>query len=147
MPGDTLYIVAKGGVEVINDDNGQALTELGGGQVFGEIMLLSGGRRTATLRCKVDSHLLAIDKSDFDRLLAEDPFLGERVRKLSHERAISNLRTGAVNPAVWAQLASENLEHLSRGDEHGPMHGAKGGKGVGLAIVFATSSTRSPAAS
>ena len=58
------------------------------------------------------------------------------MRKLSHECATSNFRIGAVNPAVWAQLASENLEHLSRSDEHRLMHGAKGGKGAGLAIVF-----------
>jgi CRP-like cAMP-binding protein len=36
-PGDALYIVAKGGVEVINDDNGQTLAELRGGQSFGEM--------------------------------------------------------------------------------------------------------------
>lgn len=135
-PGDALYIVAKGSVEVINDGTGHTLAELGDGQAFGEMALLSGGTRTATIRCKVDSHLLAIGKEDFDKLLAEDPFLDEQVRKLSHERAISNLRAGAVNPAVWAQMASENLEHLSRSDEHRLLHEAKAGKGAGLAIVF-----------
>ena len=32
--------MAKGGVEMINDGNGQALAELGDGQAFGEIALL-----------------------------------------------------------------------------------------------------------
>jgi CRP-like cAMP-binding protein len=135
-PGDALFIVAKGSVEVIHDSNGQTLAELGNGQAFGEMALLSGGTRTATIRCKTDCHLLAIDKGDFDRLLADDPFVAERVRKLSHERALSNLRSGTVNPAVWVKLASENLEHLSRSDEHKLMHEAKAGKGAGLAIVF-----------
>ena len=139
--------MAKGGVEVINDDNGRALAELGGGQAFGERTLLSSGRCTATLRCKVDSHLLAIDKSDFDRLLAEDPFLGEQVRKLSHEHAISNFEPAPQIPASGRSWRARNLEPLSRGDEPRLMHGAKGGKGVGLAIVFAISSTRFPAAS
>jgi len=135
-PGDALYIVARGAVEVLNDKTGHAMAELGAGQAFGEMALLSGGTRTATVRTKIDSHLLVIDKADFDRLLAEDPFLNEQVRKLSHVRAVSNLRMAELDPAVWASLASESLEHLSRSDEHKLLHEAKAGKGAGLAIVF-----------
>ena len=134
--GDALYIVARGTVEVLHDQAGQTLAELGDGQAFGEMALLSGGTRTATVRAKVDSHLLSIDKADFDRLRAEDPFLNEQVRKLSHVRAISNLQVSAVNPGVWARHAAESLEHLSRSDEHKLLNEAKAGKGVGLAIVF-----------
>ncbi|HEY4170613.1 MAG TPA: cyclic nucleotide-binding domain-containing protein [Reyranella sp.] len=135
-PGDALYLVARGAVEVMNDTSGLTLAELGAGQAFGEMALLSGGTRTATIRAKIDSHLLVIGKADFDRLLAEDPFLNEQVRKLSHVRAISNLRAAKVNPGVWANLASQSLEHLSRSDEHKLLHEAKAGKGAGLAIVF-----------
>jgi CRP-like cAMP-binding protein len=135
-PGDALYIVAGGAVEVLNDKTGQAMAELAAGQAFGEMALLSGGTRTATVRTKTDSHLLVIDKADFDRLLAEDPFLNEQVRKLSHVRAVSNLKMAEVDPGVWANLASESLEHLSRSDEHKLLHEAKAGKGAGLAIVF-----------
>ena len=135
-PGDALYIVARGAVEVLDDKTGQTLAELGAGQAFGEMALLSGGTRTATVRAKIDSHLLVIDKADFDRLLAEDPFLNEQVRKLSHVRAVSNLRVAKVDPGVWASLASESLEHLSRSEEHKLLHEAKAGKGAGLAIVF-----------
>ena len=135
-PGDALYIVARGAVEVLNDKTGQPLAELGAGQAFGEMALLSGGTRTATVRTTIDSHLLVIDKTDFDKLLAEDPFLDEQVRKLSHVRAVSNLRMAEVDPGVWASLASESLEHLSRSDEHKLLHEAKAGKGAGLAIVF-----------
>jgi zinc transporter ZupT len=58
------------------------------------------------------------------------------VRKLSHERALSNLRAGDIDPARWAQLARDSLEHLSRSDEHKLLNEAKAGKGAGLAIVF-----------
>ncbi|HEY2873643.1 MAG TPA: cyclic nucleotide-binding domain-containing protein [Reyranella sp.] len=135
-PGDALYIVARGAVEVLDDKTGQTLAELGAGQAFGEMALLSGGTRMATVRTRIDSHLLVIDKADFDRLLAEDPFLNEQVRKLSHVRAVSNLRMAKVDPGVWANLASESLEHLSRSEEHKLLHEAKAGKGAGLAIVF-----------
>lgn len=53
--------------------------------------LLGGGIRTATVRAKAESRLLVIGKADFDRLLNEDPHLAAAVRRLSHDRAISNL--------------------------------------------------------
>jgi CRP-like cAMP-binding protein len=135
-PGDALYVVARGVVEVLNSDDKHTLAELGDGQAFGEMALLTGGTRTATIRAKTDINLLMIDKGDFDRLLADDPFLNEQVRKLSHERAISNLRTGDVNPALWVQMARESVDRLSRHEEHALLQEAKQGKGAGLAIVF-----------
>ncbi len=134
-PGDALYIVADGAVAVLKDD-GSTLAELGKGQPFGEMALLSGGTRTATLRATSDGSLLLILKDDFDKLLREDPFLEEQVGKLSHARAISNLGAGDVNPALWAQMARESMEHLSRSEEHQLLQEAKKGTGAGLAIVF-----------
>ena len=134
--GDALYIIAHGVVDVLNDSDHRTLAELGEGQAFGEMALLSEGTRTATIRAKTDTQLLAIGKDDFDRLLAEDPFLDEQVRKLSHERAIANLRNGDVNPALWAQMARESVDRLSRSEEHRLLQEAKQGKGAGLAIVF-----------
>jgi CRP-like cAMP-binding protein len=135
-PGDALYIVAEGGVEVLADDTQNPLAELGPGQPFGEMALLSGGARTATVRAKVDSRLLSIAKPDFDRLLAEDPVIAREVRKLSRDRAISNLRSGRVNPVTWAKWASEGLERISRSEEQQLLQDAKDGRGTGLAIVF-----------
>jgi CRP-like cAMP-binding protein len=135
-PGDALYIVARGVVEVLNGGDQRTLAELGEGQTFGEMALLSEGTRTATIRAKTDTRLLAIGKDDFDRLVAEDPVLDEQVRKLSHERAIANLRSGDVNPALWVQTARESVDRLSRSEEHRLLQEAKQGKGAGLAIVF-----------
>ncbi len=133
--GDALYIVAGGSVEVLKDD-GSLIAELGTGQAFGEMALLSSGKRTATVRAKTDSDLLTIAKNDFDKLLGDDPFLAEQVRKLSRDRALSNLRRDDVNPTLWANMARESMEHLSRGEEHQLLLEAKQGKGAGLAIVF-----------
>ena len=135
-PGDALYIVADGSVEVIDESAHRTLAQLDRGQAFGEMALLSGGKRTATIRSKNDSRLLVIGKDDFDQLLADDPFLDEQVRKLSHERALSNLRAAGVNPALWAQTARESVDRLSRSEEHRLLQEAKAGKGAGLAIVF-----------
>jgi len=134
-PGDALYIVARGAVEVLNDSDQRALAELGPGQAFGEMALLDAGARTATIRAKVDSLLLRIGKEDFDKLLTENAFLEKQMRRLSHDRAISNLR-GGVNPMLWARMARENVEHLSRDDEREFLREAQQSKGAGLAIVF-----------
>jgi CRP-like cAMP-binding protein len=135
-PGDALYIVARGVVEVLTDGDQRTRAELGDGQAFGEMALLSGGARTATIRAKTDTQLLAIGKDDFDRLLAEDPFLEEQIRTLSHERALSNLRSDDVNPALWAEMARESVDRLSHSEERKLLQEARQGKGAGLAIVF-----------
>jgi len=90
--------VVEGSVEVLNDQH--TLAELAKGQAFGEMAMLSGGTRTASVRAKTDTELLALGKDEFDKLLAEDPFLDEQVRTLSQQRASSNLNVGGANPTV-----------------------------------------------
>jgi CRP-like cAMP-binding protein len=135
-PGNALFIVADGIVEVIDDSAGRTLAELSRGQTFGEMALLSGGTRTATIRAKTDVQLLAIGKGDFTRLLADNASLEQRIRRLSHDRALENLRFTNVNPVLWARTARESVNRLSRGEENQLLHETKAGKGAGLAIVF-----------
>src|SRR5208282_4279657 len=88
-PGETLFIVARGKVEVLVDaQSGESgaehkLAELGPGQAFGEMALLSGGARTATVRSVGEVDLLEISREDFQRLVAGDDRLAEAVQRLS----------------------------------------------------------------
>jgi CRP-like cAMP-binding protein len=134
-PGDALYVVVSGSLGVL-DEQEQELAKLGEGDAFGEMALVSGGTRTATVRAESDALLLAVSKDDFDALVATDPYLAERVRSLSHERALSNLRRTGANPAVWAKAARDSVETVSRSEAHRLLLEAKAGRGVGLAIVF-----------
>jgi CRP-like cAMP-binding protein len=134
-PGDALYIIAAGQFEV-QDVHGHVLGGLDDGQVFGEMALLSGGKRTATVQARTAGTVLVVGKDDFDHLCASDPFLDEQVRRLSHDRAIANLQASDVDPAVWMKTARESVDSVSRREEYQLMHEAKAGKGVGLAIVF-----------
>jgi hypothetical protein len=52
-PGDALFIVAKGRVQV-QAEAGTSIAELNAGEAFGEMALLSGGARTATAVPLVD---------------------------------------------------------------------------------------------
>jgi len=137
-PGDALYIVAKGQVEVLPDSidgaDARAIAQLSEGHAFGEMALISGGTRTATIRAVDDADLMEIAKDDFQHLIEHDPQLAHAVRQLSHVRAINNLSAGGLNPATWANVASESLAHLSRSEANKML--TEAGKGAGLAIVF-----------
>ena len=139
-PGDALYIVAKGQVEVLAGGKeaaqgaARSIARLGEGHAFGEMALISGGVRTATVRAAEATELVEIDKEDFERLIATDRQLANAVHRLSHERAIGNLSLGGPNPATWAGVASASIAHLSRGEANKML--TEAGQGAGLAIVF-----------
>ncbi|QEX24364.1 hypothetical protein FRZ61_43050 [Hypericibacter adhaerens] len=136
---DALYIVASGKVVVSEDGDagapdGRALAELGEGQAFGEMALLTGGKRTATVRARTDTELLAIRNEDFAEFLAQDAALAEAMRRLGHARALANLSAGGAHPATWAAVASSSLNQPSRREAERLL--AEASHGAGLAIVL-----------
>ena len=132
-PGDALFIVADGLVQ-ITSESGSPLASLGAGQAFGEMALLSGGFRTATVCARGAANLLRIDRDDFDRMVEVDHQLATAVQRLSHERALNNLAQGGPNPGRWARVARSNLQNLSRGEVAKLL--TKTGDGAGMAIIF-----------
>jgi len=70
--GERLYIVLSGRLEVRRDyapGRSEPVAEMNEGDVFGEIALLEGGRRTRSIRSLGRSVLLALDKADFEQLV------------------------------------------------------------------------------
>src|ERR1700729_355826 len=138
--GDALYIVAQGKVEGLTEPATEGkiatgpIAVLGEGHAFGEMSLLSGGPRTATIRAAENSDLLRIGKQDFEELIAADDELADAVKGISHQRAISNLSAGGADAAVWAKVAGGSLDHLNR-RETGKML-VEAANGAGMAIVF-----------
>ena len=59
--------------------NGRKITDLGPGSVFGELSLLDGGERTATVVMKTRGSLLRIHQKAFDELLDSSPTVGRRL--------------------------------------------------------------------
>jgi hypothetical protein len=73
-PGDRLYIVQEGEVEVVGRDaRGQerVVAHQGKGSYFGEIALLRGGPRTATVRARGPVTLYSLSRADFQDLLRQ----------------------------------------------------------------------------
>jgi len=138
-PSNALFIIERGWVEVVADtpdhiEGEVPIAKLGPGSVFGEMGLISGGNRTATIHTTEGADLLEIGLDDFNALIAADPQMADAVQRLSHERAITNLSAGGANPSTWAKLAMHNLEHISHGEKNKML--AEAGQGAGLAIVL-----------
>ena len=132
-PGDALFVVAKGRVQ-IKAESGSNIAELGDGETFGEMALLSGGARTATAVPASNVELLQIDRADFDRMLAHDGQLARAVQRLSHDRALKNLSQGVPNPGKWASVAISNVHHLSHAETTKLL--TQAGHGAGMAIIM-----------
>ena len=75
-PGDSLYIVLSGSIELFVKDNTGAkivLTVCEPGEVFGELSLFDGGARTATAICLEPATLLVLDRDDLLAFLRRHP--------------------------------------------------------------------------
>lgn len=75
-PGDSLYIVRSGEIELhITDTTGQkiVLNVVRSGEMFGELSLLDSGPRSATATALVETELLVLDRDDLLLLFQKKP--------------------------------------------------------------------------
>ncbi len=89
-PGESLFVVLEGGVEVSaqeGDGVPVVITTLGPGGFFGEMSLMTGAARSATITAKAESCLLEIDKATMRRVLEEQPTLVETLGRALTARA------------------------------------------------------------
>lgn len=82
--GHALFAVEDGRAEVRQGD--AAVATLGRGDVFGEIALVSSGRRTATVLALTPMRLLSLFKTDLWRLEQASPAVAEALRVTVRER-------------------------------------------------------------
>jgi voltage-gated potassium channel len=82
---EAMYFIVNGEVEVefMEGDN----VRLGPGDFFGEIAILAGDVRNATVRASRDTQLLVLQAHDLERLMARVPEIGRRIREVGHARA------------------------------------------------------------
>ena len=71
-PGDMFYVIVEGEAKV-KDRNGRTLSGLIPGDFFGEISLMDGGPRTATVVAVTNLTALALSRKDFGTLLQSEP--------------------------------------------------------------------------
>lgn len=76
-PGSAMYVIVSGEVKVYTRGTGGSgnvyLAKLGEGDFFGEVSVLTGKPRTATITASRSTELLRLDKSKLDGALAKYP--------------------------------------------------------------------------
>lgn len=126
--GQSLFIIVEGEVKIV-DRSGQTMATLAGGDVFGEMALIEGGTRSATVIATAPVVLLEIDRTGFNLLADKDDVLKRAIHDIARKRALANMKDSGSDHSLWARIY-----HASQGDA--PLEDVSKGKGVGLAIIF-----------
>ena len=88
-PGDSFYIIKSGRVNVVVEKTAgetAVVATLGPGNFFGEMSLLTGAVRTASIHAKEDAEFIVIDKESFRSTLANNPSIAESLSHFLSER-------------------------------------------------------------
>ena len=112
-PGRSMFVVLDGHVRITLEPSGQEVATTAAGGFFGEMSMLTGDPRTATVRAIGDATLLEVDAERFRALAVQSPGLVERVGSIVLTRRIGLAEAHAAADAVRARTtASQTL--LSR---------------------------------
>jgi CRP/FNR family cyclic AMP-dependent transcriptional regulator len=79
VQGAGMYIIVKGKVDIVSEDSGHVMAELGDGEFFGELALLDESPRSATAIAREPSKVLGFFQSDLLSLTESNPRLGVKV--------------------------------------------------------------------
>lgn len=115
-PGDCMYVVVRGRLRVVLEQGEKAqqfLREIGPGESIGEIALLTGQTRTATVYASDASEVLQLAKSSFDQLVASVPEMAHQLQQaLTEHIRRRQLRTVLRTHSLFRQLDDALLRDL-----------------------------------
>jgi small-conductance mechanosensitive channel len=87
--GDSFYFIKNGRVDVVVEKSPgekSVVATLGPGNFFGEMSLLTGAVRTASIVVKEDAEFIVIDKDSFGSTLVNNPSIAESLSHILSER-------------------------------------------------------------
>jgi CRP-like cAMP-binding protein len=102
--GDSMFVVMRGRVRVVLEPSEQEVAIIPAGGFFGEMSMLTGEARTATVRAADDVTLLEISAGDFRQLAVAKPDLLDQVSTI-----VASRRTGLAEAkaAIAATITPE----------------------------------------
>jgi hypothetical protein len=84
---DGIYFIAHGTVEVVSSDGETIHARLGAGEYFGDLTLLLGERRSASVRSDGFSEVFRLGVDSFERIKSDYPELLDVLTQASQERS------------------------------------------------------------
>ncbi len=123
-PASNLFIIVEGRVEVMDED-GVTLAEIGRGNVFGEMSLLSGDKVTTTIMAMEPCKIASLSQKNFRHVLNRFPalqvffykLLVSRITTINYQRA-EELASGMVGqladipPLELCQMINSNQKQV-----------------------------------
>lgn len=112
--GDSMFVVLRGTVHVVLEPSGQQVATIAAGGFFGEMSMLTGDPRTATVRAATDVQVLEIAAGDMRRLAQATPGLIEHISTVMGARRVGLAQAEATAAAAAAGLAHAPHSLLAR---------------------------------
>ena len=115
--GDSLYIIDEGSVSVVVSQDGRSekLADLGPSTIIGEMALMTGAERTATVTASTPTQFVVIDRDAFRKTLLQNPHIAEQISEtLSTRREQRDATLAALHEAAQQGPGEEKGQILSR---------------------------------
>ncbi|WP_156135457.1 cyclic nucleotide-binding domain-containing protein [Novosphingobium malaysiense] len=104
-PGSSLFAIAQGSVLVeIDKDDPSKTVPIGEGSIFGEVGLISGRRRGATIRAAEDLIVVELSRSAALKMMATAPAAAKAVNRISIERQLLQMFGSGLTGRDVAEL-------------------------------------------
>ncbi len=107
--GSSLFGIAQGGVGVrIDPKDTSKLIPISQGSIFGEVGLISGRRRGATIVATEDTIVVEIPRTAALKLMASTPEARETVNRITTERQILQIFRAGLSPSDLTEVLAES---------------------------------------
>jgi small-conductance mechanosensitive channel/CRP-like cAMP-binding protein len=124
--GSSMFVVGRGEAVVLLEPGNREVARIGPGGFFGEMSLLTGDQRNATVRTTVDSELIEIAVEPFRRFVLANPAAVDRIGEAVARRQAELVQhraagSAAPEPEMPQRFLARVRRFLSLGSDRGQM--------------------------
>ena len=114
---DMFYIIVRGNVEVVSqppNDLEDVLAVLGPGDYFGEVGMMTGSLRSATVRSLTDVNVMAMDSETFRHWVDSSPMIEDEINSLIAQRVSVEEALELIEDELVVDVAFDNPDTAAK---------------------------------